>query len=98
MHARCGGCWLGVGCWQDPVAGFAFSPNLWPSTRHITTATFRSVMEQHYTACNDLSNQLLRLFAIALDLPPDFFSSKVHCTAQQIPFPIPGPCDASTVR
>ena len=39
---------------------------------------FQSAIEEYYAAMEDLSLQLLRLFAIALELPPSWFEDKVN--------------------
>lgn len=37
---------------------------------------FMSTIQDYYTAMEDLASRLLRLFAIALELPPDWFQDK----------------------
>ena len=60
---------------DDPVAKFAFSPNLWPGTE--SGKQFEHAMRTYYQEANLLANNLLRVFAIALDVKEDFFVEKV---------------------
>lgn len=48
-----------------------FAPNLWPAH----PPQLRGVMEEYWRAATDLARRLLRLSAIALDLPADHFAS-----------------------
>ena len=55
------------------AAAFFFAPNLWPADR----PAFRTAFETYFHAMDALSVHLLRLFAVALGLPPAFFDDKV---------------------
>lgn len=50
-----------------------FAPNPWPQR----PAEFRAVWEAYYRAMEELSARLMRLFALALDLPERFFADKI---------------------
>jgi isopenicillin N synthase-like dioxygenase len=72
-----------------------FHPNLWPAKPD----NFRPVMETYYRRMNRLANDLMGVFALALDLPEDFFFDKldknmsalrVICYPEQKEAPEPG--------
>jgi isopenicillin N synthase-like dioxygenase len=72
-----------------------FHPNLWPARPD----NFRPVMETYYRRMNRLANDLMGVFALALDLPEDFFFDKldknmsalrVICYPEQKEAPEPG--------
>jgi isopenicillin N synthase-like dioxygenase len=50
----------------------SFAPNLWPTR----PAEFRAVWTAYYRAMEVLAARLMRIFAMALDLPDDFFRDK----------------------
>jgi len=50
-----------------------FAPNPWPQR----PAGFRAAWEAYYRAMEELSARLMRLFALALDLPEWFFDDKI---------------------
>jgi isopenicillin N synthase-like dioxygenase len=50
-----------------------FYPNLWPAK----PAEFEPVMVSYYRRMNRLANDLMGVFALALDLPEDFFFDKL---------------------
>ena len=56
-----------------PEAGKHFHPNLWPEAPEGLKATY----SDYYHAMGDLAAQLMRIFALALDLPETFFDAKV---------------------
>jgi isopenicillin N synthase-like dioxygenase len=57
-----------------PPAGKHFAPNLWPAR----PAAFRPVWSEYYRAMAGLAEELMRLFAVALELPDlDFFRDKI---------------------
>lgn len=56
-----------------PEAGAHFHPNLWP----LRPPGFRDTMERYYRRANRLADDLMRLFALALDLPEAFFLGKL---------------------
>ena len=54
---------------QGPDAGRFFEPNLFPPA----PAEFEAVWSEFYRACERLADDLMSLFALALELPEDFF-------------------------
>jgi isopenicillin N synthase-like dioxygenase len=54
-------------------AGVNFRPNLWPAE----PAGFRDVWTRYYTAMEALAAEVMRLFALALDLDEDYFDNKI---------------------
>jgi isopenicillin N synthase-like dioxygenase len=56
-----------------PAAGGHFAPNVWPNRPR----AFKAVWTRYYRAMEDLSAALMRLFALSLDLPEDFFDDKI---------------------
>lgn len=50
-----------------------FAPDIWPDR----PAGFEEVMRAYYGAMESLSLTLTEIFAVALDLPPDFFADKM---------------------
>jgi isopenicillin N synthase-like dioxygenase len=72
-----------------------FHPNIWPAK----PAGFQPVMENYYRRMNRLANDLMGIFALALDLPDDFFFDKLDknmsalriiCYPEQKELPEPG--------
>jgi isopenicillin N synthase-like dioxygenase len=59
--------------YERPEAGHHFHPNLWPAN----PSEFQPAMEAYYRRANRLANDLMGLFALALDLPEDFFLDKL---------------------
>lgn len=54
------------------ITGRRFTgPNKWPNTSLLPD--FKRVMLEYYSAMEDLGNSLLPLYALALDLKPDYF-------------------------
>jgi isopenicillin N synthase-like dioxygenase len=81
--------------YERPEAGQHFAANLWPEE----PAGFRVTMEAYYRRLNRLANDLMALFALALELPEDFFFDKldknmsalrVICYPEQHEAPQPG--------
>ncbi len=60
---------------QTPAAANLFAPNIWPT--ETDAPRFRDAMERYYLAIQSLSATLMRIFALALDLPEHFFDDKV---------------------
>ena len=58
---------------EDPSEAFVYSANLWPDQ----PSDFRAACEAYYRAMEDLAARLMTLFAVALDLAPDFFDDKI---------------------
>ncbi len=54
-------------------SGF-FVPNIWPAV----PANFRPAMEAYYRAMEALATDLMRLFALGLHLPEEYFDDKVN--------------------
>lgn len=52
-----------------PELGITYNPNRWPDE----PPGFRPTMEAFYGAMKRLGDELMELFAIGMDLPPDFF-------------------------
>ena len=74
---------------------FRFAPNLWPAE----PVEFREVWLRYYRAMSELAAGLMRIFAVALNLPEDFFADKIdeHCSAMRalnypddLSVPLPG--------
>ena len=59
--------------YTSPTAGRHFAPNLWPER----PAGLRSAYESYYRVMDALAIDLMRLFALALDLPETYFDSSV---------------------
>ncbi|MEI5682712.1 isopenicillin N synthase family oxygenase [Mesorhizobium sp. CGMCC 1.15528] len=81
--------------YERPEAGNHFHPNLWPGTPD----GFEETMKTYYRRINRLANDLMGLFALALDLPEDFFFDKLDrnmsalriiCYPEQAEQPEPG--------
>ena len=56
-----------------PEAGKHFHPNLWPAAPDGLRETYTA----YYRAMGDLAAQLMRIFALALELPETFFDDKI---------------------
>jgi isopenicillin N synthase-like dioxygenase len=57
---------------RGPQAGAHFEPNVWPEV-----SGFREAYEAYFTAMTDLSQSLMRIFALALHLPERYFDDKI---------------------
>ncbi len=57
-----------------PGAGKHFHPNLWPET----PAELRPLYEAYFRAMGALAEDLMAMFALALDLDQDFFADKIN--------------------
>ncbi len=77
------------------VAGPHFAPNVWPQE----PAEFRALWEEYFLTMSELSRQLMRIFAVGLDLPIDYFEDKIdrHISMfrvlnypDQVDAPLPG--------
>ena len=55
------------------AAGPHFAPTPWPSE----PAGMQAAWEEYFTVMSELSRQLMRMFAVALDLDVDFFEDKI---------------------
>ncbi len=58
---------------HGPQAGPHFAPNIWPQT----PASLKPVWTAYFHAMETLSAQLMSMFALALNLPEDFFKDKI---------------------
>lgn len=56
-----------------PAAGRHFAPNLWPEQ----PADLRSAYESYFQVMSNLAADLMRLFALALELPADYFDGSI---------------------
>jgi isopenicillin N synthase-like dioxygenase len=54
-------------------AGPHFAPNVWPARPE----QFRALWEQYFLTMSELSRQLMRMFALGLDLPIGYFEDKI---------------------
>lgn len=81
--------------YSGPEAGYYFYKNLWPEK----PAGFQGTMETYYRRMNRLANDLMAIFAHALDLPENFFFDKLDknisalrliCYPEQDQAPEPG--------
>jgi isopenicillin N synthase-like dioxygenase len=81
--------------YERPEAGNHFHPNLWPAK----PPDFRVTMESYYRRMNRLANDLMAIFAHALELPENFFVDKLDknmsalrliCYPEQKELPKPG--------
>ena len=51
-----------------------FAPNFWPDR----PTEMRAVWEKYFLEMNRLSNDLMKIFAVALDMPENFFENKIN--------------------
>jgi isopenicillin N synthase-like dioxygenase len=58
---------------HGPQAGKHFHPNLWPAA----PAELQPLYEAYFRAMGQLAEDLMALFALALELPEDFFADKI---------------------
>jgi len=63
----------------DPSKGFTSAPTLWPAEPERLKETFRG----YFSEMGELASRILSLFALALDLPSDFFARTIdrHASA-----------------
>ncbi len=59
--------------WQTPIAESFFKPNLWPAH----PSHMRDVYERYFQSAGQLAENIMRIFALALDLDENHFQSKV---------------------
>jgi isopenicillin N synthase-like dioxygenase len=57
---------------RGPAAGAHFEPNLWPEL-----PDFKEAYTAYFDAMSDLARELMRIFAVALKLPEDFFDARI---------------------
>jgi isopenicillin N synthase-like dioxygenase len=65
---------LGDPYFNGPAAGPHFAPNLWPDR----PADLHQVWTAYFAAMETLAADLMRMFALALDLPEAFFEDKIN--------------------
>lgn len=58
---------------RSAAAGPHFAPNLWPAN----PPEFRELWERYFLTMAELSRQIMRMFAVGLELPVDFFEDKI---------------------
>lgn len=56
------------------AAGTHFAPNVWPQC----LPEMRGLWERYFTEMGEVSRQVMRIFAVALNLPIDFFEDKIN--------------------
>ena len=59
--------------YTSPAGARFFQTNVWPEKPERLRAAYKA----YYDACADLARDLMRLFALALDLPETFFDEKI---------------------
>ena len=59
--------------YTGPEGGRFFTPNLWPER----PAGLRSLWEAYYREMERVAGTLMKIFALALELPEDFFARKI---------------------
>lgn len=66
---------------ESPELDFRFAPNLWPKE----PVEFKAVWISFYRVMSELAARLMQIFAVALELPEDFFANKIdeHCSAMR---------------
>ena len=81
--------------WTVGYGPIHFHPNLWPQR----PAAFRAAVTAYWQTMETLAGRLARIFALALDLPEDFFADKIdrHVSTMRLNFypaqpvaPLPG--------
>lgn len=60
---------------SNPAAGKLFAPNVWPDPADVPG--FEQAFSDYYLAMEEVATTLMRIFALALELPEDFFDAKV---------------------
>ena len=85
--------------YRRPEGYPSFAPNLWPER----PATLRAVWTEYYRAMEGLAARIMGIFALALDLPRDFFRDKTdrHISgirANHYPEQIEAPARARSAR
>jgi len=57
---------------HSAAAGPHFAPNVWPESH-----AFQAAYTEYFAAMSDLSRSLMRIFALALEMPETFFDDKI---------------------
>ena len=65
---------------NSPTAGFAYQENIWPESQPDLVKNFM----RYYSALEALNRRLLGVFAVALNIDPDFFTDKFDRHASTI--------------
>ncbi|HTV60636.1 MAG TPA: 2-oxoglutarate and iron-dependent oxygenase domain-containing protein [Verrucomicrobiae bacterium] len=58
---------------DDPYADFRYAENQWPNE----PAGLRQAWSAYYASLGELAARIMKIFAVALDLPEDFFAAKI---------------------
>jgi len=58
---------------DDPYADFRYAENQWPAE----PAGLQGAWSAYYRSLGELAARIMRIFAVALDLPEDFFAAKI---------------------
>ena len=61
------------GLTDKDALSFCYAETIWPAE----PAAFRSAWETYYRAVTDLAARIMKVFAVALDLPEDYFQSSI---------------------
>lgn len=61
------------GLTDQEALSFCYAATIWPAAPE----TFRPSWEAYYRAVTDLAARIMRVFAVALDLPEDYFQSSI---------------------
>jgi isopenicillin N synthase-like dioxygenase len=64
-----------------PEAGFLYAPNIWP----VRPPGYRAVFSEYYRTFESLARQMMRLFAVALDMPESFFDQRIDRHFSTVP-------------
>ena len=73
---------VAVGGAADPAEAFVYEPTPWPPA----VPEFQPAMESYYTAMAGFAGRIMTVFAEALQLPSDFFDSRIdrHTSALRV--------------
>jgi isopenicillin N synthase-like dioxygenase len=63
-----------VGMTDPEALSFCYAPTIWP----VSPADFRPAWEAYFKCVTDLAARIMRSFAVALELPEDFFASFIE--------------------
>ena len=62
--------------YTEGLGHYFYAPNLWPER----PSGFRSTLEEYHSSLTVLANRLMQLFAVALEINPDYFDDKINKT------------------
>ena len=85
--------------YQPAAAGATFAPNVWPGS----VTAFRPALTALFETMNEVAQLLSQIFAVGLDLQPDFFfpqdrQAHEHSARELLPSPGPGSAPAPDTR